>query len=448
MRSSVKTGLVVKIVGASVLTVVIPVALIIAYALSNLDRQTLWYVLAGSAFYLGVCALIMFLTLKIIFMGRGNIGGRIETIAAEIGKADDVQMRLAVQMIGYIDESVKESSNATKIVEILEGNIQSLANTSEEMSTSISAVATAAEEISSNINSVANTAEEMSSNTTSVASTTEQMSSNFRMIEGAINEMSKSVGAIADNARNASSIAGRAVERAQATSDVMSRLGSSAKEIGKVTGVIQVIAQQTNLLALNAAIEAASAGEAGKGFAVVANEVKELARQTSTATEDITAKIEGIQSSTAVAIDAIKQISEIITEINGSQTQITDMVERQNRASGEIASNFSQAAKGLIDISRNINESATGANMVSRGISEIATGANDVARNVAETASGVKDIAAKQEEASVLITEATRYLKHTSTAATTCSEGMHKLNVSIDQISEMVVELNKLSGGK
>ena len=137
-----------------------------------------------------------------------------------------------------------------------------------------------------------------------------------------------------------------AVKVANDTNATVTKLGESSTEIGKVIKVITSIAQQTNLLALNATIEAARAGEAGKGFAVVANEVKELAKQTAAATEDISAKIEAIQSDTKGAVTAIGEISRVITRINDIQNTIASAVEEQSATTNEIARNAAEAAKG------------------------------------------------------------------------------------------------------
>ena len=130
-------------------------------------------------------------------------------------------------------------------------------------------------------------------------------------------EMGASIKEIAKNATEAAKVATSAVKVAETTTATVSKLGDSSTEIGQVIKVITSIAQQTNLLALNATIEAARAGEAGKGFAVVANEVKELAKETAKATEDISRKIEAIQTDTKAAVDAIASISEVINQING-----------------------------------------------------------------------------------------------------------------------------------
>src|SRR5213592_4681039 len=129
--------------------------------------------------------------------------------------------------------------------------------------------------------------------------------------------MGATVKEIAVAVGQATRVASEAVTTAEATNATVAKLGESSAEIGKVIEVITSIAEQTNLLALNATIEAARAGEAGKGFAVVANEVKELAKQTATATEEISRKIEAIQGDTKGAVEAIGHITKIITRVNG-----------------------------------------------------------------------------------------------------------------------------------
>jgi len=362
----------------------------------------------------------------------------------EIETADTSAMEITLKILSDIQESTKESENASGIVNVLDENTGAIAGTSEEMSSSVNVVATAAEEISANINSIANTSEEISSNMSAVATTTEQMSSNLSIVDQAIKEMASAINGIADNSEEGAGVANSAAEAADSTRQIMTELGQSAEEIGKVTGVIQVIAQQTNLLALNAAIEAASAGEAGKGFAVVANEVKELAKQTTSATEDIAKKIQMIQSNTDRAVGAIVDISDIINKINELQALISRMVNQQTKSSGEISKNVTEAAAAINEIARNINESANGANQVSKGIGEIASGANEVARNVAETATGVADLNSRISEEAVMVTEANRYIMRAAKAAKGCSEGINTMSMTVDRISDAIRELKDI----
>lgn len=369
---------------------------------------------------------------------------KIRKYASEIGQADTRQMEIAIKMLGLIQDSSQETGNAAGIMKVINDNTEGLNKTSQILSSNISAVATSAEQISSNINNIASTAEQMSSNMNTVASTVTEMSTNLTTIDSAIKQMTGSISSIAENAREGSLVANNASTTAKTTMDVMSALGKSAGEIGKVTGVIQVIAQQTNLLALNAAIEAAGAGEAGKGFAVVANEVKELAKQTATATEDITSKIQKIQVDVGNAVNAMGKIEEIINRINLLQSTISNMVEKQTRVTEEISSNITQAATGANDIARTVSESAMGANHVSKGISEIALGANGVARNVAEAAAGITELNEKLAEASVMVNEGERYIKRSSDAAKNSTNGMIDMTAAVDKVADIVRELDAI----
>jgi methyl-accepting chemotaxis protein len=153
----------------------------------------------------------------------------------------------------------------------------------------------------------------------------------------------------------------------------MKNLGESSREIGNVIKVITSIAQQTNLLALNATIEAARAGEAGKGFAVVANEVKELAKQTAKATEEISQKIEAIQGVTKGAVTAIEEISTIINQINDISNSIASAVEEQTATTNEIGRSVNEAAQGVNDIAKNIGGVATAARNTTQGANDTKT---------------------------------------------------------------------------
>ncbi len=370
---------------------------------------------------------------------------KIRLSAESITNADTQQVELCIKTTGKLDESAKEANNASLIINELEQNSKSIVTTSEQMSSNISVVATAAEEISSNINNVASTSEEISTIMSNVATTTEEMSNNLTTIDSSLKEMTSSIASIADNAREGSEVANSAANAANSAGETMGLLGKSAEEIGKVTNVIQVIAQQTNLLALNAAIEAASAGEAGKGFAVVANEVKELAKQTTSATEDITTKIQSIQTNTKLAIDAIQHITEIINKINTLQTKTSAMVNTQTNGTQEISRNITEAAHGINNISKNINESAEGANNVSKGINEIATGANEVARNVAEAAAGITDLNSKIAEMSIMSVEANRYMKLASESSLSAKSVMGSLMQAVDKVCDEVGSLEQLS---
>ena len=204
-----------------------------------------------------------------------------------------------------------------------------------------------------------------------VSAAAAQVSDSVQTVASAVEEMSVSVREIAQNAGEASKVAEQAVEVAEATNATVSKLGVSSAEIGEVIAVITSIAEQTNLLALNATIEAARAGEAGKGFAVVANEVKELAKETAKATDDISGKIAAIQSDTGGAVEAIGRISSIIAQISDIQNTIATAVEEQNSTTNEIARNVSEAARGSSEIAENIGSVAGAARATTEGAAAI-----------------------------------------------------------------------------
>ena len=256
-----------------------------------------------------------------------------------------------------------------------------------ELRGSISAIGLNAQSLSSaseQLNGVSQqmggAAEETATQAGVVSAAAEQVNVNVQTVAGGSEEMSASIAEIAKNAADAARVAGQAVDVAETANTTVAKLGESSAEIGKVIKVITSIAQQTNLLALNATIEAARAGEAGKGFAVVANEVKELAKETAKATEDISQKIEAIQGDTRGAVEAIQQISTIISQINDIQSSIASAVEEQTATTNEIARNVSEAAKGSGEIAENITGVAQAAQGTAKGAEETQRAAGELSQ--------------------------------------------------------------------
>ena len=251
------------------------------------------------------------------------------------------------------DDINRMASNLQENFRTLGQNAQALASSSEELTAVSHQMAGNAEETATQANVVSAASEQVTRNVATVASGGEQMQSSIR-------EISK-------NANEAARVAKNAVHSATATNVTVTKLGESSTEIGNVIKVITSIAQQTNLLALNATIEAARAGEAGKGFAVVANEVKELAKQTAKATEEIGQKIEAIQGDTKAAVGAIGEITTVINQINDISNAIASAVEEQTVTTNEINRSMAEAAKGVGDISKNITGVAVAAKDTTQG---------------------------------------------------------------------------------
>ena len=226
---------------------------------------------------------------------------------------------------------------------------------------------------------MAGNAEETSTQAGVVSAASEQVSKNIQTAAAGTEEMTASIGEIAKNSNQAASVTKEAVSVAGSANETIKTLGEASVEIGKVIKVITSIAQQTNLLALNATIEAARAGEAGKGFAVVANEVKELAKQTAQATEDISQRIEAIQTGSEGAVEAIGKVSSIIGTINEISGTIAAAVEEQTVTTNEITRNVSEASRGSSEIAGNISGVATAADNTSKGASETLGAAKELA---------------------------------------------------------------------
>ena len=297
-----------------------------------------------------------------VFLSRGIAGAtqsvllQAEAIAAGDLTRDDLKVR-SQDELGDLTTAINKMSGSLKrmILAITENAVQ-VASASEELNTTSQQITANSEETSAQADVVSKAAQAVSQNLQTVATGAE--------------EMATSIKEIAKNATEAAKVATSAVKVAETTTATVSKLGESSTEIGQVIKVITSIAQQTNLLALNATIEAARAGEAGKGFAVVANEVKELAKETAKATEDISRKIEAIQTDTKAAVDAIASISAVIDQINDISSTIATAVEEQNATTNEMSRNVSEAAHGSGQITSNIAGVAEAAQGTTRGATD------------------------------------------------------------------------------
>ena len=277
------------------------------------------------------------------------------------------------------------------IIAEISGNADSMTSASVDLSKLSSNLSEGADLTSAKSNTVATAAEEMSANINSVAAATEQASTNMNLVATAAEEMTSTINEIAQNSEHARTITQDAVQQANDASQKIDELGRAAQEISKVTETITEISEQTNLLALNATIEAARAGEAGKGFAVVANEIKELARQTAEATQDIKNRIEGIQKSTSMSVKQVEGISKVINDVNEIVSTIATAVEEQSVTTKEIAGNVAQASNGMQEVSDNISQSSSVSSEIARDIAEVNQSSNDISNSSSQV-----DISAQQ----------------------------------------------------
>jgi len=263
---------------------------------------------------------------------------------------------------------------------VLQSVKRPLANLQKIILEMADSVTTSSEELAAGSMQMSSNAEETSVQAKVVAEAADRMSSNTQVVATGIEEMSASIREISLSTVQASTVANKAVDVAKSTNETMSKLGNSTMEIGNVLKVISSIAEQTNLLALNATIEAARAGELGKGFAVVANEVKELARQTAKATEEIGGSISVMQADAKGALASIEEITAIINKMNEISGIIASAVEEQAATTAEINRNVSEAANGSTEIARNIKSVADAAKSTTEGASSTQQAASDLSK--------------------------------------------------------------------
>ena len=311
----------------------------------------------------------------VYFVGR-SITGPIHRCVAGMHSlaARDLTHRLEVfgdGELGDMAESVNSAAQSvSEVINAMGQNSTVLARSSDEMTSASHLMCANAEETATQANVVAAASEEISKSVQTVAAASE--------------EMAASIKEVARQAQEAARVATEGVKKAAATNASVTKLGEGSKNIGNVVKTITSIAEQTNLLALNATIEAARAGEVGKGFAVVANEVKELAKQTAKATDEISQRIESIQGDIAAAVITISEVGAIINQINIIQTAIAGAVEQQTVTTREIGRNMTEAARGSSEIARNITGVADAARNTSAGAHQTERAAAELARMAAQ----------------------------------------------------------------
>lgn len=330
----------------------------------------------------------------------GLHAGNITACASELIKIRDfvrtdadISCTIAKEVARETQQLGTDISAVKQFIEQASANILSISSASQQLSSNITAIAAASEQASGNISTVASAAEEMTANISGVNQSLSQVDQSLQEVALSIQGMTDSLGEVRKRCLAASQESERVNQHALGSRSIMTELSDSAREIGDVVEIINGIAEQTNMLALNASIEAAGAGDAGKGFAVVANEVKELARQTSKATQLIARKAGDIQQKTDGATVANTEIANGIERINQGNAEITMAVDEQAETITGIASAMHAVAEATAEVTRNTQELSLAAHDVAKAAVEVASGTTAIAGSSAEGASGAASMA-------------------------------------------------------
>jgi len=392
---------------------------------------------------------------------RDEVGGMAEELNAAVVNLRGIMRELADNANGLSSSSEELSSISTQMAASAEEmNVQAegVASASGKVNASVETVASAAEQASTSVNNVSAMTEEMSATfdnvagasrkTTAgvdrIAASSEEISNQVNTVASSSEEMTASLNEVAKNTANASRISRGARERTEEINNRMRALAGASKQIGKVVGVIKDIADQTNMLALNATIEAAGAGDAGKGFAVVAGEVKELARQSAEATDEIAGQIEEIQSTTEAAVGATDEINAVINEIAGINEMIAASVEEQTATAGEISKSVAATAGTVREMAEDAGESATLVRDIARSTEEAAQAAREIARNMEEQLSAVQEVARSADGASQGVRDISRNIEDIGKASRQTAVGAAQTQESSKELARMAATLNEI----
>lgn len=317
-----------------------------------------------------------------MYLSNGNLDRNVpsQELKDEVG-----DMARSVQVFKDNMVRAKELEAEQKKDEIAKQKRQENVNAAVEkfqhsMTDIVKFVSAASTELQASAQSLSSSAEETSKQSGAVAAASQQAAANVQTVASATEELSSSINEIASQVSRSSQVAGKAVQDAEQAGASVAELVEAAQKIGDVTKIISGIAEQTNLLALNATIEAARAGDAGKGFAVVASEVKNLANESTKATEEIAGQIAHIQQISQTSAEAINMICNVIREIDEISGIISAAIQEQTSATQEISRNVTEAYTGTSEVTQNIGSVSDAANDTGSSAHQVLSAADELSR--------------------------------------------------------------------
>jgi methyl-accepting chemotaxis protein len=318
---------------------------------------------------------------------RDEIGAMAQSL--DVFKTNALERR--EMMAQQENEAARKTAEAERVQ-------QATVRFQDEVGQILDVLASSSTELEATAGTLSATATETSQQTDSVAAASEQASANTQTVASSTEELAASIHDVSSQIEKTAGIADRADEQARAAMAKVQEVQAGADAVTRVVQLISDIAEQTNLLALNATIEAARAGEAGKGFAVVAGEVKNLAKQTARATQEVTAEIDRMRGSVSEAVPSMEAVARIVGEVNEIAGVVASTATEQAAATEEITRNVQQAAQGAQEVAGNVQGLREGAQSSSAGAEQVLSSAGSLARQADELRTAVdayvRDVAA------------------------------------------------------